>query len=140
MSGRRGRPAYQPSEEQRRIVEAMVGFGIPEAEICGLIRNANGRPIDEKTLRKHFRDEKVHSRIRAGQDHGFQCRHRHCQLKRPWYATGVGGGQLGSGNSFARLLRCPLIIMHLDLTDDEPLGIVNLADPRRLFPAPLGAR
>jgi hypothetical protein len=57
MSGRRGRPAYQPSEEQRRIVEAMVGFGIPEAEICGLIRNANGRPIDEKTLRKHFRDE-----------------------------------------------------------------------------------
>ena len=35
----------------------MVGLGIPEAEICGLIRNANGKPIDEKTLRKHFRGE-----------------------------------------------------------------------------------
>jgi hypothetical protein len=57
MATRRGRPAFQPSEEQRRIVEAMVGFGIPEAEICGLIRNANGKPIDEKTLRKHFREE-----------------------------------------------------------------------------------
>ena len=57
MATRRGRPAFQPSEEQRRIVEAMVGFGIPEAEICGLIRKANGKPIDEKTLRKHFREE-----------------------------------------------------------------------------------
>ncbi len=57
MATRRGRPAFQPSEEQRCIVEAMVGFGIPEAEICGLIRNANGKPIDEKTLRKHFREE-----------------------------------------------------------------------------------
>src|SRR5258705_4365056 len=52
MATRRGRPAFQPSEEQRCIVEAMVGFGIPEAEICGLIRNANGKPIGRwaKTL------------------------------------------------------------------------------------------
>ena len=57
MARRRGRPAFQPSEEQRRVVEAMVGFGIPEAEICGLIRNTNGKPIDEKTLRKHFQEE-----------------------------------------------------------------------------------
>jgi hypothetical protein len=57
MARLRGRPAFQPSEEQRRVVEAMVGFGIPEAEICGLIRNPNGKPIDEKTLRKHFREE-----------------------------------------------------------------------------------
>src|SRR5215469_1082715 len=58
MARRPGRPAFQPSEEQRRIVEAMVGFGIPEAEICGLIRKANGRPIDGKTLRKkHFKEE-----------------------------------------------------------------------------------
>jgi hypothetical protein len=54
----RGRPAFVPTDEQRRNVEAMVGFGIPEAEICNLIRNPeNGKPIDEKTLRKHFKDE-----------------------------------------------------------------------------------
>ena len=57
MARRPGRPAFQPSEEQRRNVEAMVGFGIPEAEICGLIQKANGKPIDGKTLRKHFREE-----------------------------------------------------------------------------------
>jgi len=57
MAGRRGRPAFQPTEEQRRIVEAMVAFGIPEAEICGLIRKANRKPVDEKTLRKHFKEE-----------------------------------------------------------------------------------
>jgi hypothetical protein len=57
MARRPGRPAFQPSEEQRRIVEVMVGFGIPEAEICGLIRKANGKPIDGKTLRKRFREE-----------------------------------------------------------------------------------
>jgi hypothetical protein len=67
MATRRGRPAFQPSEEQRRIVEAMVGFGIPEAEIRGLIRNANGKPIDEKTLRKHFRLARLrHDGLRIG--------------------------------------------------------------------------
>ena len=58
MARGRGRPAFVPTDEQRRNVEAMVGFGIPEAEICNLIRNpANGKSIDEKTLRKHFTDE-----------------------------------------------------------------------------------
>jgi hypothetical protein len=40
-----------PSDEQRRTVRAMSGFGIPQADIATYLR------VDPKTLRKHFRDE-----------------------------------------------------------------------------------
>jgi hypothetical protein len=43
--------ALQPSEEQRRTVRAMSGFGIPQEDIATFLR------MDSKTLRKHFRDE-----------------------------------------------------------------------------------
>lgn len=52
------RPVFVPTDEQRRTVEAMVGFGIPETDICQLVRQPKtGKPIDEKTLRKHFEVE-----------------------------------------------------------------------------------
>jgi hypothetical protein len=35
----------------------MIAFGLTEPEICQLIRNPKGRPIDGKTLRKYFPDE-----------------------------------------------------------------------------------
>jgi hypothetical protein len=40
--------------EQRRLVAAMAGFGIPEPQIAGTIGEHG---IDAKTLRKHFRRE-----------------------------------------------------------------------------------
>jgi hypothetical protein len=45
------RPHHQPDEMQRRQVEALAGYGVPEAEISGMIG------IDPKTLRKHYRHE-----------------------------------------------------------------------------------
>jgi hypothetical protein len=45
------RPSHKPVPELRRQVEALAGFGIPEADIAGLIG------IDPKTLRKHYRQE-----------------------------------------------------------------------------------
>lgn len=42
---------YDPTEEQRRTVKAMAGFGVPQDDI------ANYLEIDPKTLRKHFRRE-----------------------------------------------------------------------------------
>jgi hypothetical protein len=52
------RHAFSPTAEQRSAVEAMTGFGIPQAEICRLIKNPQtGKAIDEKTLRKHFESE-----------------------------------------------------------------------------------
>jgi hypothetical protein len=56
-----GRPMskqFVPTADHRGNVEAMTGFGIPEAEICRLIRNPEtGKPIDKKTLELHFADE-----------------------------------------------------------------------------------
>jgi hypothetical protein len=54
--------AFQPTQEQRDNVEAMIGFGITEAETCCLVKNPEtGKPIDEKTLRKYFKAEIFHS-------------------------------------------------------------------------------
>jgi hypothetical protein len=53
----RGRPAFQPTIEQRRIVEVMVGLGIPEEKICLVVRDRRDKPICRNTLRKHFQKE-----------------------------------------------------------------------------------
>jgi hypothetical protein len=52
-------PTYSPTEEQRRTVRAMSGFGIPQADIATLL------DIDDKTLRKHFRRELDRGSIEA---------------------------------------------------------------------------
>jgi hypothetical protein len=61
---------FVPTKEQRDNVEAMTGFGIRESDICLVIKNPEtGNPIDEHTLRLHFREEldtgfiKAHARV-----------------------------------------------------------------------------
>jgi hypothetical protein len=46
-----GRRAHRPDPLQRRQVEALAAYGIPAADISGVVG------IDSKTLRKHYRDE-----------------------------------------------------------------------------------
>jgi hypothetical protein len=46
-----GRRAHRPDPAQRRQVEAMAAYGIPEPDISRTVG------IDPKTLRKHYRDE-----------------------------------------------------------------------------------
>src|SRR3954451_9977907 len=46
-----GRRAHKPDAAQRRQVEAMAAYGIPEPDIARVVQ------IDPKTLRKHSRDE-----------------------------------------------------------------------------------
>src|SRR5215216_4237130 len=48
---KKGRPSFRPSDEQRRMVEAMTGYGIPQQDIARVIG------IHEESLRKHFRQE-----------------------------------------------------------------------------------
>ena len=43
--------SYEATDEQRRTVRAMVGFGVPQPDIATFLR------IDPKTLRKYYRDE-----------------------------------------------------------------------------------
>jgi hypothetical protein len=45
------RRAHRPDPSQRRQVEALAAYGIPEADISGVVG------IDPKTLRKYYRDE-----------------------------------------------------------------------------------
>src|SRR5258705_13249903 len=46
-----GRRAHRSDPSQRRQVEAMAAYGIPETDIFRVIG------VDPKTLRKHYRDE-----------------------------------------------------------------------------------
>ncbi len=49
----------EPTDEQRKTVRAMSGFGIPHDDIATLLE------IDPKTLRKHFRRELDRGSIEA---------------------------------------------------------------------------
>jgi hypothetical protein len=46
-----GRRAHQPDPAQRKQVETLAAYGIPETDISKVVG------IDPKTLRKHYRDE-----------------------------------------------------------------------------------
>src|SRR4029450_10502644 len=46
-----GRRSHKPDPAQRRQVEAMAAYGIPEINIAAVLG------VDPKTLRKHYRDE-----------------------------------------------------------------------------------
>lgn len=52
-----GRPPFAPTEEQRQLVKDLATAGIPQPQICRMIRWPDGSPISEPTLRAHFRDE-----------------------------------------------------------------------------------
>lgn len=60
------RTAFRPTQEQRNNVEAMIGFGIREGDVCKLIINhQTGKPISEPTLRKHFPREIETGQLKA---------------------------------------------------------------------------
>src|SRR5664279_6368859 len=54
-----GRKAHRPDPTNRRQVEAMAGYGVPELAIARVIA------IDPKTLRKHYREELDTGQIKA---------------------------------------------------------------------------
>ena len=55
VAGRSGRKAFVPNPEQRNIVRTLTGLGIPQKHICRVVRNPQtGKPLDPKSLRKHF--------------------------------------------------------------------------------------
>src|SRR5580692_88384 len=50
---------FEPTDEHRRTVRAMAGFGVPQDDIATFLE------IDAKTLRKHFRSELDRGSIEA---------------------------------------------------------------------------
>ena len=53
------RKAHNPDPVQRRQVETMAAYGIPETDISAVVG------IDPKTLRKHYRDELDQAQTKA---------------------------------------------------------------------------
>lgn len=53
------RPRHEPDPVERRQVEALAGYGVPEKEIAAMIG------VDAKTLRKHYRHELDHGHAKA---------------------------------------------------------------------------
>jgi hypothetical protein len=61
------RCTFNPTLEQRELVEAMIAGGASEAEICRLIKNpATGKPISKKMLRGHFPAEITAGAVKVG--------------------------------------------------------------------------
>ena len=52
-----GRPRFEPTDEQRKNVAVLVGLGITEVEICGVVRDQKDHPVTVPTLRRHFKRE-----------------------------------------------------------------------------------
>lgn len=56
-----GRPKFEPTDEERKLVENLSGAGVPVKSIATLVRDG----IDDKTLMKHFRRELDVGKARA---------------------------------------------------------------------------
>jgi len=56
-----GRPAFEPTDSERKQVEALSGYGLPIEQIAVLVRDG----IDTDTLRKHFSTELVSGKAKA---------------------------------------------------------------------------
>jgi hypothetical protein len=53
-----GKPPFEPTKEQRRMVSILAGMGRPHKEIATLVINPRtGKPIDDVTLRLRFPEE-----------------------------------------------------------------------------------
>ena len=53
------RRAFIPTDEQRRQVESLAGYGLKEEDICRFITWPDGKPIGLTTLKKKFKNELI---------------------------------------------------------------------------------
>jgi len=56
-----GRPAFEPTDSERKQVEALSGYGLPIEQIAVLVRDG----IHVDTLRAHFATELVSGKAKA---------------------------------------------------------------------------
>ena len=56
-----GRKSFEPTDAERKQVEAMSGYGLPIEQIAVLVRGG----IDTDTLRKHFAKELIEGKAKA---------------------------------------------------------------------------
>jgi len=61
-----GRPAFEPTDAERKQVQSLSGVGLPIEQIAVLVRDG----IDTDTLRKHFAAELVSGKATANEQVG----------------------------------------------------------------------
>ena len=52
---------FVPTDEERKQVEAMAGYGVPHDNIAALVRGG----IDSDTLKKHFKQQLMQGKAKA---------------------------------------------------------------------------
>ena len=52
----RGRPPFEPTEDERKMVKELASLGTRQPDICRFIKRYD-KPINETTLRKYFAEE-----------------------------------------------------------------------------------
>jgi len=57
---------FEPTDDERKLVGQMCSVGIPQEQICRVVRDG----IDDKTLRKHFRKELDTAKVKANAEIG----------------------------------------------------------------------
>lgn len=60
-----GRSTFKPTDEQRRLIEQLSAFGIRIDEMPGFVFGESGCPVSEPTIRKYFKKEIEHGRVKA---------------------------------------------------------------------------
>lgn len=59
------RPQFQPNDEDRALVEQLAAFGVPIQSMTLFIKDKNGKPISERTIRKYFTKELDQGELKA---------------------------------------------------------------------------
>ena len=59
------RPQFQPTDEDRALIEQLAAFGIPVESMTLFVKDKAGKSISEKTLRKHFAKELDQGELKA---------------------------------------------------------------------------
>lgn len=59
------RPQFQPTDEDRALVEQLAAFGIPVESMTLFVKDKAGKSISERTLRKHFVKELDQGELKA---------------------------------------------------------------------------
>lgn len=61
---RKGRPNFEATADERKLVEMVAGVGLSHEQICFLVLR-EGEPISVDTLSRHFADELVAGKART---------------------------------------------------------------------------
>lgn len=127
----KGRPAFEPTEQEKQIVSTASAMGLKQEAICQLVQR-DGAAIDPKTLRKHFRPEldqgiaRAHFKIlRTAYEVATDPKHKQFAAMNIWLQKTQLGKREGmvqelTGRDGAPLISGPRLVVNVGKTEVEP--------------------